>query len=39
MGRCENYGVVPLLHKLSKGEVVEDKAEVSKLKQKYGLVS
>jgi len=31
-GKCEDCGVVPLLHKLNTGEVVEDKEEVNKLK-------
>ncbi len=33
-GKCDECGVVPLLHKLSTGEVVEDKEEVEKLKKK-----
>lgn len=33
-GRCDECGVVPLLHKLSTGEVVEDGEVVRKLKEK-----
>lgn len=33
-GKCDECGVVPLLHKLKTGEVVEEKGDVEKLKNK-----
>lgn len=33
-GKCKDCGVIPLLHKLHAGEVIEDKKEVKKLKDK-----
>jgi hypothetical protein len=35
-GECEKCGALPLLHKLHTGEVVEDKAAIDKIKDKYG---
>ena len=32
-GECEKCGVIPLLYKLGKGELYEDKDEVEKLKK------
>lgn len=31
-GKCKDCGVIPLLYKLHKGEVIEDKEKVKKLK-------
>ncbi len=31
-GKCRDCGVIPFLHKLYKGELVENKEEVKKLK-------
>lgn len=31
-GRCESCGVIPLLYKLYKGELIEDTDEVKKVK-------
>ncbi len=31
-GKCENCGVIPLLHKLNTNEVIEDKEKINKLK-------
>lgn len=33
-GKCDDCGVVPLFYKLHKGEIIEDKKEVKKLKNK-----
>jgi len=33
-GKCQDCAVIPLLYKLYEGEVVEDKREVKKLKDK-----
>lgn len=33
-GSCTECAVIPLLYKLHKGEVIEDKEEVKKLKDK-----
>lgn len=33
-GKCADCGVVPLLYKLHKSELIEDEAEVKKLKNK-----
>jgi hypothetical protein len=33
-GACDRCGVVPLLHKLAKGEFYEDPAEVAALKRR-----
>ena len=32
-GKCDQCGVIPLLHKLSTGEVIDDPAAINKLKQ------
>ena len=34
-GTCSDCGVIPLLHKLHKGELIEGKKEVKDLKDKY----
>jgi hypothetical protein len=31
-GKCEHCGVIPLLYKLHKGQLIEDPKELSKLK-------
>ena len=33
-GRCENCGVLPLLHKLHSKEILEDLVEIKKFKNK-----
>lgn len=33
-GKCQDCAVIPLLYKLYKGEIVEEKEEVKKLKDK-----
>ena len=33
-GKCQNCGVIPLLYKLHKGELLEDKKEIEKIKDK-----
>jgi len=33
-GKCEKCGVIPLLHKLATGEVLEKAEEIDNLKQK-----
>ncbi|KKR19785.1 MAG: hypothetical protein UT50_C0030G0004 [Candidatus Moranbacteria bacterium GW2011_GWA2_39_41] len=33
-GKCSDCAVIPLLYKLHKGEIIEDKDEVKKLKDK-----
>ncbi len=33
-GRCKNCGVVPLLYKLHKGQLLEKPAEIKKVKSK-----
>lgn len=32
-GECDKCGVIPLLHKICKGEIFEDENEVKKLKE------
>jgi len=32
-GKCKSCGVVPLLYKLHKGQLIEDKKEVKKVKE------
>ncbi|HCP08921.1 MAG TPA: hypothetical protein DIT25_03945 [Candidatus Moranbacteria bacterium] len=32
-GKCKDCGVVPLLYKLHKGVLIEDKKEIAKLKK------
>jgi hypothetical protein len=34
-GKCANCGVVPLLVKLHKGELLEDKKDITKAREKY----
>lgn len=34
-GICKNCGVIPLLHKLNNGEVIDNENEVVKLKEKF----
>jgi hypothetical protein len=34
-GECQKCGVIPLLHKLSTGEVVETASEIADLRKKY----
>lgn len=34
-GECEKCGVVPLLVKLEKGKLIEDKNEVYNIREKY----
>jgi len=31
-GRCENCGVIPLLHKFETGEIIKDDAEIKALR-------
>lgn len=33
-GKCQDCAVIPLLYKLGKGEIIEDKEEVKKLKDR-----
>ncbi len=36
-GKCKSCGVIPLLYKLHKGELLEDPVEINKIKNKiYG---
>lgn len=32
-GKCENCGVIPLLYKLHKGELLEDSQDIKKVKK------
>jgi hypothetical protein len=34
-GKCQDCGVIPLLYKLYKGKLLEDPAEIKKLKRKF----
>ena len=34
-GECEKCGVIPLLHKIVKGEIIEEKQDIIRLKNKY----
>ena len=34
-GKCENCGVIPLLHKLYKGEVLENEKDIEKIKESF----
>ncbi len=34
-GKCDQCGVIPLLHKLFKGEVLEEKQQIIELKSCY----
>jgi len=36
-GKCKDCGVVPLLYKLHKAELLEDTDEIAKIKTKHGL--
>ncbi|HOX40749.1 MAG TPA: hypothetical protein PK263_00980 [bacterium] len=34
-GKCESCGVVPMLHKLYKGELIEDPTTIEDLRSQY----
>jgi len=37
-GKCKECGVVPFIYKLHKGELLEGKGEISKLKKELGII-
>ena len=34
-GKCQDCGVIPLLYKLHKGQLLEDPVEITKVKNKF----